>query len=199
MPAVVELVVTQRGADIRKQLDRLRKNGQIVAEQRAINTLATWVRGASVKKVASDIRLPRKFVAKRFSRSGQVKADRVILRKARKQRDPEAKLRSWMRGLPVYQIATSTTKAGVKGRGGRFYGGAFVPASQRGPGRKVPTGALVFKRRGPGSRARLMLPKLGLRERLDDELRDLPVSAEGQRRMRTEFNRQLNLAIRRLR
>ena len=196
---MVSLVVTQRGTDIRKDLSRLRKNGQVMAEQRAINKLATWTRGQAVKQVASDISLPRKFVAKRFTRNGSAKADRVILKKARKQRDPEAILRSWMRGLPVYQIATSTTKQGVKARGGRFYPGAFVPFSQRGQGRKVPRGAIVFKRRGPGSRAKLMLPKLGLRERLDEKIRELPVGVQGQRIMRTEFNRQMNLAIQRSR
>lgn len=167
-----------------------------LAVSRAVSKLARETEKQATRKVASDTNLPLKAVKNRLSRQGSIKSRRITMRRATANGLPAMLLSAWMRGLPVYQVAQAQTAAGVTARGGRFYKGAFVPLSQRGRtakgrlSKRIPRGALVFKRR---SNNRLMVPKIGLRRRLDREIRSFAASAEGRRIVEAEFQRTLRV------
>lgn len=124
----------------------------------ALNETAVYVRKEGITKVARELRLPRTIVAKRLTLSGEKKGDRIVLRRATAGR-LVAVLNTYVRGIPVTQVAGAQTKrpgGGVKAKGGRFYQGAFKAKGQ------------VFKRIGR-TRTPLMVPKIGVRELLAKE------------------------------
>ena len=182
-------------ADIRqveKMLGRLKKGGpRIVA--RALNETAKTAQSLAIKDTAKEIRLPRKFVAWRFTQDGKRKGDRSTIRKAYPTRLTVV-LNVHMRGIPVFQIANKAPpigkqrKGGVKAKGGRFYKGAFYAP--------VAGGMRVFKRK---TRARhpLMLPKVGVRQRLDRKFRNNTQGRQGRARFRSSYERLIEVEIRR--
>lgn len=130
---------------------------------RALNETAKAAKSRAEKATATKIKLPLKLIRKRLDKSGNVKADRSTIKKARAN-DLITVITVYMRGVPVYQIAGKPTKnqrkrPGVKAKGGRLYEGAFYAPNNGGK-------PLVLKRR---ARGKLMLPKIGVREMLSSE------------------------------
>ncbi len=150
----------------------------------AINRTATWAEREATAAVAKQLKLPVKFVRNRLTRDGSVKERRTTIRRATTA-NLNATLEVYMRGLPVYQVALPMQRraGGVKAKGGRFYPGAFRP-------QKGSKEGLVFKRMGP-RRVPLMMPKIGLRERLHKEFDKRISGAEGIAFFRREYAEQL--------
>ena len=150
---------------------------------RAINEIATFARTNSERKVAQDLKVPLKLVKKRLDVKGNVKADRSEIRKANKNR-LTASIDVYMRGIPVGQIAGKPTKnqrkrPGVKAKGDRLYKGAFYSAGA------APHG-FVFKRRKTG---RLMMPKIGVREKLEKQFEKYILGSQGTNEFKRRWNR----------
>lgn len=143
----------------------------------SLNETAAFVRKTAVNNIATRLKLPRRVVSKRIALDGSAKSDRIKIRRA----TPgylTATLNTYVRGIPVTNVAGVQTKprgggGGVKAKGGRFYEGAFKAKRQ------------VFKRRGP-ERTPLMVPKIGVREQIDKEMQTLFAGAG-----RSEFKRRL--------
>lgn len=155
----------------------------------ALNETAAFVRKQAVDQVARRMRLPKRFVAKRISLDGSVKADRIKIRRATAGY-LTATLDTYVRGIPVAVVAGAQTNkrggrfkkgggrhpaagGGVKAKGGRLYKGAF----------KV--GRNVFKRMTDAD-VPLMVPKIGVREQIDKEMQRQFVGAG-----KSEFKRRL--------
>lgn len=150
---------------------------------RAINETATWAKKNSEKETATALRLPLKLVRKRLNVKGDVKEDRTTLRRASRMQQ-SAVLTVYVRGIPVGQIAGKPVKRqnkrpGVKAKGGRLYRGAFYA-----PG-AAPHG-YVFKRRKSGQ---LMMPKIGVRQFLDEKFSAYAIGPKGQAEFRKRWNR----------
>jgi len=149
----------------------------------ALNETAVYVRKEGITKVATELKLPRSIVGKRFSLSGEAKRDRITLRKATAG-NLAAVLNTYVRGIPVSQVAGVQLKrkgGGVKAKGGRFYEGAFKAKG------------LVFKRQGP-QRTPLMVPKIGVRELLDKEFRGI-FDRDGRRVFSERLRRRLQFEV----
>jgi len=184
-------------ADVRqveKMLGKLEGNTGRRTIARAINDTARSAQSRSIKEVAKDINLPRKFVAKRFNIRGEVKAERSRITKANVGR-LTADLTVYMRGIPVFQVANKAPpvgkqrKGGVKAKGGRFYKGAFY-APHWGTTK-------VFKRTSP-KRYPVMLPKIGVRKRLDTKYKKYTIGPSGISTFRKNYERHISLVLRRL-
>lgn len=134
----------------------------------AINRTATQAERAATEKVAKDLKLPLRFIRNRLDLAGQIKGRRTSIRRATVN-NLNTELSVYVRGLPVGQVAGVQLRrkgGGVKGKGGRFYQGAFK------------SGQKVFKRIGR-ERTPLMVPKIGLRERLTKEFNRHITGPEG--------------------
>ena len=149
----------------------------------ALNETATFIRKEGIRQVAKELRLPVSIVGKRFDLLGNQKANRVLLRRATAG-NLTATLNTYVRGIPVFQVAGLQTKrpgGGVKAKGGRFYQGAFKAKG------------LVFKRRSP-DRYPLMLPKIGVRQILNRTFADL-FDREGRRIFARRLGRRLQFEL----
>jgi hypothetical protein len=160
----------------------------------AINDTTKSARSKSIKQVAKDIKLARKYVAYRFNVRGEKKGDRARLLKAYPNR-LTSDLIVYMRGIPVFQIANKAPptgkqrKGGVKAKGGRFYKGSFY-APYWGSTK-------VFKRM---TRARypVMIPKVGVRKRLDKEFTKYTSGRLGRSTFSHNYDRHIRNVLRRL-
>lgn len=150
----------------------------------AINRTATIAERESVQKVAADLKILIKFIRNRYDLQGNAKSKRIKVRRATTSR-LTAELDVYMRGLPVTQVAGAQIKrpgGGVKATGGRFYKGAFRARGQ------------ASKRRGP-ERTPLMLPKIGLRQRLRKEFDARVTGVQGMATFRREYNERISRAL----
>lgn len=173
-----------------KQIQRAAKK----STARAINETLVNARSTSIKETAKAKKLPQKPIRSRLTRSGQKKGDRARLTRAR-QNKLSGGVTVYMRGIPVYQVSGAQTKRGVKAKGGRLYEGAFYPRNTRGPSRY---GGLVFKRQGR-ARTPLMMPKIGVRQILDQKFTSKVAGREGQQVMRQRFNRLMQFNLNKVR
>ena len=188
------------------QLNKAKRRTETIAQKSArlaINETLTNVTSQAIKSVAKKKNIAQKFVRNRYSsikKDGKLvkTSDRLDITKARPGRlygDVEV----YLSGVPVSVFAggqvraaragskaaasRNSTQFGVKGKGGRFYPGAFKDRQGR-----------VWKRRSDG---RLMVPKLGLREDLIDEMDELVLSGKAQRTFQARFNRIMAYQIQR--
>lgn len=155
----------------------------------AINKTATLAERSAISTVAQEINLPERYVRNRFDLSGRVKDRRTKIRRA-SVNHLAATLDVYTRGLPVSQIAGQQLRrpgGGVKAKGGRFYKGAFRPQGTR-------YARLVFKRRGE-ARTPLMVPKIGLRQRLTKQFDENVSGAAGQRAFEREYHARIRRAL----
>jgi len=166
-----------------------------VVTARAMNETATFAKTHSQRETAKELKVPLKLIRKRLDVSGTVKADRSEIHKATKSRQTVT-IRVYMRGIPVGQIAGKPTKnqrkrQGVKAKGGRLYRKSFYAGSA------LPHG-FVFKRRGRGAehsrkiRAKLMMPKIGVRRRLSKKFNNYIAGAAGIMEYKKRWNRLAN-------
>lgn len=169
-----QVIVKGDTRDVERMLKRVNRKAIPRATSRAINETARKIRSDGTKRVAQGLRLPMKFVRKRFTVGGEVKGDRVRLKSAN-QRNWEATLDVYLRGLPVFQVAGAQTKSGVNAKGGRHYKSAFKRVGK------------VFKRRTK-KRKPLMMPKIGLRKILLDVFEKM-VRRDAKREYTKRFNR----------
>lgn len=166
---------------IAKRLPSLTRN--------SINRLATWAERESMTAVAKATKLPQRFIRNRLTRAGSVKERRATIRRATPS-NLNASLQVYMRGLPVYQVALSEQRrpgGGVKAKGGRFYKGAFKPATGRYAG-------MVFKRMG-ATRTPLMMPKIGLRQALTSAFNSRVQGNEGRAYFRRDYAEQCRRSL----
>jgi len=186
-----EVKVTKRG-NMAASIQKLRGTFPKI-EAAAINSVAKKARTHAVREVAKTVGVSQKFIRHRFTKAttplamgpqGAKGRPRVKLGQAHHRR-LWAILSVYSRGIPVYQVATSATKKGVKRRGKRLYKGAFA----------TPAG-LVFKRR---SNDQLMLPKIGVRQLLRFEFTTYLQGAKAKNEFSREFNRLLTLNLKRFR
>lgn len=154
----------------------------------AINKTATLAERESIVEEAKKMRLPSNILRNRYKLDGTLKEPRTVIRRATVN-NLNTSLTVEMRGIPVFQIAGLQTRGpggGVKGKGGRFYAGAFRVESGKHKG-------IVFARRTK-ERNPLMVPKIGVRERLTKQF-DLRVTGRiGIPRFRAEYAMQLRRA-----
>ncbi len=156
----------------------------------SVNQVARDARKDSIKKVATDLRLPQKNIRKRFNARGEVKGDRVQYFKASRY-NKSALLRVYHRGISVSQIAGAQTKRGLKAKGGRLYVGAFKLKSGRLQG-------LVFKRRGK-KRLPVFLPRISVRAQLEDQFNRRMTGALARRNFLNIFQTKLRKRLAKLR
>lgn len=128
----------------------------------SLNETAAFVRKNAVNNIALRLKLPRRVVSKRIALDGSAKGDRIKLRRATPG-NLTAVLDTHARGIPVTNVQGAQTRprgggGGVKGKGGRFYQGAFKARRQ------------VFERTSAAKDAKLMVPKIGVREQIDKEM-----------------------------
>ena len=157
---------------------------------KALNESARFAKTHAERETASELRVPLKLVRKRLSVTGDVKADRSVLRRAYRNR-LTATLDVYMRGIPVGQIANKPTKRqrqrpGAKAKGGRFYQGAFYANG-------APPHGFVFKRRR-GSK-KLMMPKVGVRKRLSKKFDRYIFGTPGVSEFRKRWERLANYEL----
>jgi len=157
---------------------------------RALNELATYARKETIDETASQLRLPRKVIAKTKRRGSEV--DRFKLNRA-STAIAIASLRVISEGIQVTDVAGAWTgrKAGqgggVKAKGGRFYRGAFkAPA----PGGQV----RVWKRRGQ-ERLPVFLPRIGTRDAMLRTFDTKINRGQGPQIFRQRFQRLANLEL----
>lgn len=165
---------------------------------RAMNELAAFAKARSERETAKELKVPQKLVKKRLTVTGIAKAHRSEIHKATKNKQ-FTYIIVYMRGIPVGQIAGKPAKTaklqrgrgGVKAKGGRFYRGSFYA-----PGAS-PHG-FVFKRRGRGNepsrkiRAKLMMPKIGVRRRLAKKYNNYIAGNDGINEFKKRWNRLAN-------
>jgi hypothetical protein len=164
-------------AQLRRILPTLTRN--------AINRVATLAEREAMAQVAKDIRLPQRFIRNRYDVSGHAKGRRAHIKRATTAR-LDASIEVYVRGLPVFQVAGKDIRrkgGGVKAQGGRFYPGAFRPPRYKG-------GRLVFKRM-TARRTPLMMPKIGVRERLTKAFDQRISGSDGLAIFRREYAEQL--------
>jgi hypothetical protein len=182
-------------ADIRevnRMLGQLKRGGP-TAIARALNDTARTAQSKAIKETAKGLHLARKYVAWRFDEEGRRKGDRSKITKATRTR-LAVFLDVYMRGIPVFQIANKAPtigkqrRGGVKAKGGRFYKGAFYAP--------VGGGVKVFKRR-TSRRYPVMLPTVGVRERLDKKYKTYTLGRMGRAEFRRNYERNMRAEIKR--
>lgn len=186
----VNATVSFDAREIRSKNKDIQKAARFAAKE-ALNTTASDSRKRTIKLVQRKINVKKgkkDFVKNRYKRDGRRRGDRATIKKARANY-LEAAIEVYMRGVPAYQLSNKATKAakqrarkvgGIKLKDGRFYEGAFYHKG------------LILKRRGDARKAKLMLPKIGLREALDEAYRRVLLSRRAQR----EFIKRYNSALR---
>lgn len=150
----------------------------------AINKTATIAERESVQVVSKDLRIPIRFIRNRYDRSGAAKAKRVEIRRATTSR-LAADLSVYVRGIPVTQIAGAQIRrpgGGVKATGGRFYQAAFRAKGN------------VFKRRSD-ARLPLMVPKIGVRDKLRREFDARVTGLQGIATFRREYQSRIRAQL----
>ncbi len=187
---MLEINVKADVAAARRELAAIRaKIPSITA--RALNETAVWARKTTIDKTASDLRLPRKNIAKTTRRGEEV--DRFRLVRANRAR-LESRLRVISAGIQVTDVAQAWigrkpgAGGGVKARGGRFYRGAFKAP---GPGGKV----RVWKRRGK-QRLPIFLPRIGTRKAMETAFDQLAGSEAARRVFLQRFDRLARFELR---
>jgi hypothetical protein len=134
----------------------------------SLNRQATLADREATKTVAAELNLPERVVRNRLDRFGRVKSRRTKIQRAT-MNNLNVAVEVYLRGIPVTQIAGKELRrpgGGVKATGSRFYVGAFKARQQ------------VFKRIGR-ERSPLMVPKVGVRERLRKEFDKRLTGPEG--------------------
>jgi|11BtaG_2_1085332.scaffolds.fasta_scaffold08486_8 hypothetical protein len=188
------------------QLNKAKRRTETIAQKSArlaVNETLTKVKITAIKEVAKNLRISQQLVRNRYSsvrRNGKLvkTGERLRITKANFS-TLQGRIKVHLRGVPISTFAGGQVKAaragskaaasrnstrfGVKGKGGRFYAGAFKDRQGR-----------VWKRRSDGQ---LMVPKLGLREDLIDEMDELVLSGKAQRTFQARFNRIMAYQIQR--
>lgn len=186
MPIKSVMVDTKELEKAFKQIEK--KLPSVTAK--AINESATFAKTQAQRETAQELNVPLKLIRKRLNVNGDVKSDRSILKRAYRNR-LTATLDVYMRGIPVGQIANKPTKRqrmrpGAKAKGGRFYQGAFYA-----PG--APPHGFVFKRRN--SSKKLMVPKVGVRKRLQKKFGKYIFATAGVNEFKRRWNRLANYEL----
>jgi hypothetical protein len=123
-----------------RDLDVVDKKVQKRATSMSINRVATKVKSAGIKQIASATNVPQKLIRRMFDNTGtQTRKDRVTIRKAR-PKWPSAFIYFRTRSIPAILLNARQTKTGVRTRR-KVYPGAFINNAMGG-------GKQVFKRRG---------------------------------------------------
>jgi len=149
--------------EVEKMLDTLEKSLGPKVMARAINDTARHARSKAHKQTALQKNLPLKVVKNRLNILGEKKGERTTLTKANKF-GLTATLLVYLRGIPVFQIANKAPrvgkqrKGGVKAYKGRFYKGAFYAPNN---------GVMMVFKRQTKLRYPLMVPKVGVRVKLE--------------------------------
>ena len=147
-----------------------------------LNKTANNAKKNAIRNVAGAVNVPEKLLRTKFTAKGIKRGERHRLHRAKPSR-LIASMFVYMRGIPVGRVAGKPPKRrsrGVKARGGRLYKGAFYS------GNAQPHG-FVFKRRN--STKSLMMPKIGVRDRLEKQYNYYLLGAEGIRFFKREWNK----------
>lgn len=150
-----------------------------------LNKTAVNARKNAIKNVAGAVNVPEILIRYRFDAKGLKKGERARMKRARPGA-LSAMLFVYMRGIPVGLIAGKQPKKKrdyVGARGGRKYYGAFYnPANLK----------QVFKRRDS---RRLMMPKIGIREKLTKQYDHFLTGLVGKRFFKREWERAARLKL----
>ena len=182
--------------EVEKMLDKLQKSVGPRVLVKAINETARNAQTKAIKNAASQLKLPLKLVKGRFKLDGTKKGERTRIERATRS-NKTATLFVYMRGIPVTQVALKGPKkpkkgGGVrtgKGAGGRFYKGAFWNTARG--------NRLVFKRRS-GRRYPLMVPKIGVRNKLEKTFDNWTNGILGRHYFRKRYLQLINYEIEKL-